>query len=43
MYNKLFLCTYRYKIQPRKSDAEQALANNDFDPFAMRDNEHPTT
>ncbi|EDW69633.1 proton-coupled amino acid transporter-like protein pathetic isoform X1 [Drosophila virilis] len=33
----------KYKIQPRKSDAEQALANNDFDPFAMRDNEHPTT
>ncbi|KAH8370866.1 hypothetical protein KR093_005251, partial [Drosophila rubida] len=32
-----------YKIQPRKSDAEQALANNDFNPFAMRDNEHPTT
>ncbi|XP_030385623.1 proton-coupled amino acid transporter-like protein pathetic isoform X2 [Scaptodrosophila lebanonensis] len=33
----------RYKIQPRKSDAEQALAANDFDPFAMRENEHPTT
>ncbi|XP_017955143.1 proton-coupled amino acid transporter-like protein pathetic isoform X2 [Drosophila navojoa] len=33
----------RYKIQPRKSDAEQALANNDFDPFTMRENEHPTT
>ncbi|XP_034480478.1 proton-coupled amino acid transporter-like protein pathetic [Drosophila innubila] len=35
--------TNKYKIQPRKADAEQALANNDFDPFAMRDNEHPTT
>ncbi|XP_044313787.1 proton-coupled amino acid transporter-like protein pathetic isoform X2 [Drosophila rhopaloa] len=33
----------RYKIQPRKSDNEQALAGNDFDPFALRDNEHPTT
>ncbi|XP_052846792.1 proton-coupled amino acid transporter-like protein pathetic isoform X1 [Drosophila gunungcola] len=33
----------RYKIQPRKSDTEQALAGNDFDPFALRDNEHPTT
>ncbi|KAH8406843.1 hypothetical protein KR222_005758, partial [Zaprionus bogoriensis] len=33
----------KYKIQPRKADAEQALANNDFDPFAARDNEHPTT
>ncbi|KAM8710602.1 hypothetical protein ACLKA7_017257 [Drosophila subpalustris] len=33
----------KYKIQPRKADAEQALANNDFNPFAMRDNEHPTT
>ncbi|XP_017040393.1 proton-coupled amino acid transporter-like protein pathetic [Drosophila ficusphila] len=32
-----------YKIQPRKSDTEQALAGNDFDPFALRDNEHPTT
>uniref|UniRef100_A0A6P4FK07 Proton-coupled amino acid transporter 1 isoform X1 n=1 Tax=Drosophila rhopaloa TaxID=1041015 RepID=A0A6P4FK07_DRORH len=32
-----------YKIQPRKSDNEQALAGNDFDPFALRDNEHPTT
>ncbi|XP_023165259.1 proton-coupled amino acid transporter-like protein pathetic [Drosophila hydei] len=35
--------TNKYKIQPRKSDAEQALANNDFDPFTMRENEHPTT
>lgn len=32
-----------YKIQPRKSDTEQALAGNDFDPFALRDNPHPTT
>lgn len=46
---KKYLCSklepllYRYKIQPRKADAEQALANNDFDPFQMRDNEHPTT
>ncbi|ALC44494.1 path [Drosophila busckii] len=35
--------TNKYKIQPRKSDAEQAMSNDDFDPFAMRDNEHPTT
>ncbi|EDW79102.2 proton-coupled amino acid transporter-like protein pathetic isoform X1 [Drosophila tropicalis] len=38
-----FIPGTKHKIQPRKSDAEQALANNDFDPFAMRDNEHPTT
>lgn len=49
MHKKKYLCSkletllYRYKIQPRKADAEQALANNDFDPFQMRDNEHPTT
>ncbi|XP_017862531.1 PREDICTED: proton-coupled amino acid transporter-like protein pathetic [Drosophila arizonae] len=35
--------TNKYKIQPRKSDAEQALANSVFDPFTMRENEHPTT
>lgn len=38
-----FGAIYRYKIQPRKADAEQALANNDFNPFTSRDNEHPTT
>lgn len=32
----------KYKIQPRK-DAETALNNTDFDPFAERNNEHPTT
>ncbi|XP_075163911.1 solute carrier family 36 member pathetic isoform X3 [Haematobia irritans] len=32
----------RYKIQPRK-DTEQALNQSDYDPFADRQNEHPTT
>ncbi|XP_017136220.1 proton-coupled amino acid transporter-like protein pathetic isoform X1 [Drosophila miranda] len=32
-----------YHIQPRKADNEQALGNNEFDPFAHRDNEHPTS
>ncbi|XP_019894234.1 proton-coupled amino acid transporter-like protein pathetic [Musca domestica] len=33
----------KYKIQPRK-DAEQAALNQtDYDPFADRQNEHPTT
>ncbi|XP_075163910.1 solute carrier family 36 member pathetic isoform X2 [Haematobia irritans] len=32
----------KYKIQPRK-DTEQALNQSDYDPFADRQNEHPTT
>ncbi|XP_036340001.1 proton-coupled amino acid transporter-like protein pathetic [Rhagoletis pomonella] len=34
--------TTKYKIQPRK-DVEQALPSPDFDPFAERKVEHPTT
>lgn len=37
-----FVVNFRYKIQPRK-DTEQALTQPDYDPFAERQNEHPTT